>query len=49
MLNTNEAHKIRCKVKTMKIHYYENNEFSENVFIIDIIECFNIERLDTEE
>lgn len=33
----------------MKIHYYENNEFLENVFSIDVIECFNIERLDTEE
>lgn len=40
---------IKLDVKTMKIHYYENNEFSENVFIIDMIEGFNIERLDTEE
>lgn len=49
MLNSNEAHIIRCTIETMKIHYYKNNEFSEKVFIIDIIQCFNTKRLVTEE
>lgn len=37
ILNSNEAHRIRHKIETRKIHYYKNNEFSEKVFIIDII------------